>query len=316
MKLLDGIGRVCVLLMLALLPTLVVADVPSAEPTQSGGEPKPPGQPVNVRRPDGRGENPSAGNGSLDEIKTKLRATDEEWLVIGPKLRKVISARRVAEAGHTTEVASGSRFGFFGGPPPDFPGDRPPFFGDRPGGGAGRRSRRNDRGGPPGPGPFGKDSFDDPGPPPRDGDGPDEPPRFFRPPDDREASRSLPSPGKPATDEKSPDGAKPSDKPQADRPTGPGARMGAGGGNRGPDFRGGPPPVGFDRNNPVTRAINDLTTTAKEATASPELLAEKIAVVRAARQRAREKLKLLEDDLRRLITPKQEAVLIGAGYLD
>ncbi len=118
------------------------------------------------------------------------------------------------------------------------------------------------------------------------------------------------------TAEKSPDGAKPSDKPQADRPTGPGGRVGPGGGNRFPDFRGGPPPFGFDRNNPVTRAMNDLTTTAKEAPASPQLLAEKIAAVRGARQKAREKLKGVEDDLRRLITPRQEAVLIGAGYLD
>lgn len=165
MKLLHGIAKVFVLVMLAVLPTLVVADVPSAEPKQSGGEPESPGHPTNARPPDGRRENPSAGNGNLDEIKTKLRATDEEWLVIGPKISKVISARRVAEAGHATEVAIGPRFGFFGGPPPDFPGGRLPIFGDRPGDGPGRRSRQNDRGGPPGPGPFGKDAFDDPGPP-------------------------------------------------------------------------------------------------------------------------------------------------------
>lgn len=62
--------------------------------------------------------------------------------------------------------------------------------------------------------------------------------------------------------------------------------------------------------------MNDLTTAAAEATASPQSIAEKVAAVRSARQKARANLKSTEDDLRRLLTSKQEAVLIGAGYLD
>jgi len=62
--------------------------------------------------------------------------------------------------------------------------------------------------------------------------------------------------------------------------------------------------------------MNDLKTAAGEESASSESLAEKIAAVRSARQKARAALKSVEGDLRRLLTPKQEAVLIGAGYLD
>jgi hypothetical protein len=323
MKLFVLPAKASLLVIPASLVTLVLAAGPNAEPKPSDGEPKPPGQPASVVDPDRRGNSPfaaSAGSANLDELKTKLHATDEEWLVIGPTLRKVLSARRVAEAGYPTNVANAPRFGFFGGPPPDFPGDRPPWFGDRPPGGTAPRGRRNDPGGPMGPGPFGKDSFDDPGPPRRDGDGPGERRGFFPPPDgdgpdDREALPAFHSPGK-SEGETSADGAKQSDKSQADRPTGRAAEHGPRRGNRGPDFRGGPPPFGFDRDNPVVRALNELTTTATEATASPESLAEKIAAVRAARQKARANLKSSEDDLRRLLTPKQEAVLIGAGYLD
>jgi Spy/CpxP family protein refolding chaperone len=63
------------------------------------------------------------GAGRLDEVKTQLKARDEEWKVMGPKLRKVIAARQVltASAGGG-EVAVGAPGGAFGGPPGPFGG--------------------------------------------------------------------------------------------------------------------------------------------------------------------------------------------------
>ncbi len=53
------------------------------------------------------------GAGSLDDVKKKLGATDEEWKVIGQKLQKVISGRQVLNA-----EGSGTDRGLpgFGGP--------------------------------------------------------------------------------------------------------------------------------------------------------------------------------------------------------
>jgi hypothetical protein len=42
----------------------------------------------------------------MDAIKTRIAATDEEFKVIGPQLRKVMAARRAAEAGIVTDPAS------------------------------------------------------------------------------------------------------------------------------------------------------------------------------------------------------------------
>jgi hypothetical protein len=96
----------------------------------------------------------------LESVKTKLRASDEEWKVIGPKLQKVVAARQAADAALDADnvpsadvkgasekgprgdgrggppgndafagpsnKASGS-FGPDGGPPPGFgPGGGPP----------------------------------------------------------------------------------------------------------------------------------------------------------------------------------------------
>ena len=69
---------------------------------------------------EGGGFFPAGVQGSgLAEIQAKIRATDEEWKVIGPKLRKVIAAYAAVEAG-IEDPATGGDGGPFGrgGPGP------------------------------------------------------------------------------------------------------------------------------------------------------------------------------------------------------
>ena len=49
---------------------------------------------------------------------------------------------------------------------------------------------------------------------------------------------------------------------------------------------------------------------------SPKQLNEKVAAVRAARKKAREKLEAVQKELLLLITADQEAVLVRLGYVD
>jgi hypothetical protein len=66
------------------------------------------------RGPDG-GFRPGRGGRFLDDVKAQIRASDEEWRVIGPKLRNLVFSRQVVEGG------DGPRRGGFGGPPPGSP---------------------------------------------------------------------------------------------------------------------------------------------------------------------------------------------------
>ena len=277
--------------------------------------------------------------GNFEAVKNQIKATDEEWKIIGLKIRAVVSARRVADSGLNSGAQQGGMFGFAGiqggqrgGPGGGFGGA---------GFGGGRGGFGGPGGGPGGPGGgpgFGRDSFDAPGNP---GGGPGGPggrggfrggraegdrggerrvpdvtenaPRDNPRPDDRDPRRNDPPTGKDAP----PEGRNPNAPGDAAAPNGPPggdifmARGGPGGGP-GPGGPGGGP----GGNNYVSRALTELQTAAGDAKSSPDDLREKIAAVRAARAKAREELHAAQQELLRLITPKQEATLIGLGYLD
>jgi Spy/CpxP family protein refolding chaperone len=153
------------------------------------------------KRPDGPGGDRTAfnigfggpgGGDRLEEVKKQLNARDEEWKVIGPKLRKVIAAREVLTAN------------------PGGPGAGPVPFGGFPGGG----------------------------------------------------------------------------------------------------------PFGGMNTNVIRQAQTELQTVLKESKHSAAEVREKMAAVRAARQRARADLEAAQRDLTPLLTTEQEAVLVSLGYLD
>ena len=118
----------------------------------------------------------AAQNNGLAEIQAKIRATDEEWKVIGPKLRKLIAAYAAVEASiedPTTGGTGGS------GSMPWGPGGRGGPGGGPPGGPGNDSFANPGDGGPfgrggPGPGEPGADGFGPGGPGPG-GFGPGEP---------------------------------------------------------------------------------------------------------------------------------------------
>ena len=311
----------------------------------TGGEP-----PGNAAAPPARRDDPFRGFGdtsSFDEVKAQIHASDEEWKVIGPKIRKVMAARRTADSGLTSNSPNGA-FGFgFGFDPGRFGPGRGPQGNNRPAGGPG----------------FGRDSFDAPGTRPGPGPGtrpgpdagpgpgagPGGPPGFgppgfgppgFGPPGigpptpDKEADKASPT-RKPlekptaangdSLAEKSPNPG-PAGVPPGGPPTAkvPGTAQGVPGTARepakndrpDPTRRAGPPPGFGGQSNPVTRAMAELQTMAADEKASTDQIQQKIAAVRKAREKARADLKAAESDLRQLVTPEQEAMLIALGYLE
>jgi hypothetical protein len=81
------------------------------------------------------GGGPFGMGDSLDGVKKQLGSTDEEWKVIGPKLKKVIAARQVLISDAKGDRGSGGFFGpGFGGPGGAFAGPGGGFRGPPPGG--------------------------------------------------------------------------------------------------------------------------------------------------------------------------------------
>jgi hypothetical protein len=66
----------------------------------------------------------------------------------------------------------------------------------------------------------------------------------------------------------------------------------------------------------VSRALTELQTAADDTKTSPDDLRDKVAAVRAARAKARDELRTTQQELLQLVTPTQEAILIGLGYLE
>jgi septal ring factor EnvC (AmiA/AmiB activator) len=64
------------------------------------------------------------------------------------------------------------------------------------------------------------------------------------------------------------------------------------------------------------QAMADLQTALADAKTTPDQIKEKVAAVRAARQKARAELEAAQKDLLELLTSDQEAVLVSLGFLD
>jgi Spy/CpxP family protein refolding chaperone len=92
--------------------------------------------------------------------------------------------------------------------------------------------------------------------------------------------------------------------------------FGPGWGRGGPD--GGRPgreqdPAGMS---PLAKATSDLRTTLDDKAAGPDDIGKKLAAVRSARDAARETLVKNQNDLKALLTPRQEASLVLMSVLD
>lgn len=227
---------------------------------------------------EGGGFFPVAGpGGGLADIQTKIRASDEEWKVIGPKLSRVMAAYAAVEAGIDESNAGDSGFMPMG------PGGR-----EGPGGGP--------RGGP------GNDSFAGPGdggPFGRGGPGPGGFGRGGRGPEGF-------GPGEFGPGDRGPGGF-------GSRGFGGGGRGPGGFGRGGP---GGPPGFGGPGSNAVMQKLRELQTTLADPNATTEQCKEKITAVRSARQKAKADLAAARKDLLQLLTLDQEAMLVSLGYLD
>ncbi len=108
------------------------------DPVGEPGRPGPPGEREGPR-PSGEpgdGRRPGRGGRFLDDVKTRIRASDEEWKVIGPQLRNLVLSWQMIEGGAGPgfgprpggfpepggpERGGGERRGGFDGPPPAGP---------------------------------------------------------------------------------------------------------------------------------------------------------------------------------------------------
>jgi Spy/CpxP family protein refolding chaperone len=236
--------------------------------------------------------------GGTDDVKKQLGASDEEWKVIGPKVQKVIAARQA--------MASDIRGpgGFFGGG----------RFGGGPGG-------------------FGRSSFDGPG------GGFGGPGGSFRafdvvqqpgqvlPTALRDAAQLTPAQKKEMeelqkevddqlakilTDEqkKQLKAMQATTGPTA-TPTGPGGLRPGPGTGTAPLVGSEPAPTSA-----ITQAQAELKTTLNDPKHTTEDVAEKVAAVRKARQKARDDLDKAQKELVKMLTADQQAVLVSLGYLE
>lgn len=276
--------------------------------------------------------------GFMDDVKQRIGATDPEWKVIGPKLRKLAAARqtldtdRVEMAMNSGESPEGRSFGggpgggksAFGGPGGGGPGGR---GGAGPGGFRGQRDPNAPRNVPPGepggPGPG-------PGGPGGGFDGP--PPPDFAPLAQRREGQATPATQptdrrEPPTGGTGPDRG--GDRGFGDRGPGGGGERGPGaggfrgfGGRRG-GFGGGPggggpggPGGPFGQSDALSQPILDLKATLANAKSTEAEIQEKVAVLRAACQKTSADCEVLQKELLLLLTEDQVMILVGLGYLE
>jgi hypothetical protein len=266
--------------------------------------------------PAGSGSFPGDG---LTGIQAKVRASDEEWKVIGPKIRTVMAARWASEA--RLDLASismmSSQAGGFG--PGDGAFDFAGMFGNDSFEGPGRLNR----GGFMGPGGFGNGGGFDPntfgggmpgfgrgGPGGRGGFGPGgfDPNTFGG--GMPEFGRGGPGGG---------GGFGPGGFPSAFGQGMPGFGGGGPGGFDPGTFGSGMQGFGmpgFGPGDPVTQALMELHTVVNDSNATMEQIEDKIAAARTVRQKAQAELAAARKDLLELLTLDQEAVLVVLGYLD
>lgn len=87
-------------------------------------------------------------------------------------------------------------------------------------------------------------------------------------------------------------------------------------GRRGGGPGGGGPIAGAENNSPVALAASELRQVLENKNASSADINAKLTALRAARAKAREDLTVAQNDLKSVLTPRQEAVLVGMGMLD
>jgi len=81
-------------------------------------------------------------------------------------------------------------------------------------------------------------------------------------------------------------------------------------------FGGGFPGSGGAQDSAISQAMSDLQQATSDAATTARQLQAKVAAVRAARQKAKVKLEAARKELLELVSPEQEAVLVGLGYLE
>ncbi|HVT80432.1 MAG TPA: hypothetical protein VHM90_07225 [Phycisphaerae bacterium] len=282
----------------------------------------------------GRGFGPDGGFGpggggvvdqfGIESVKTEIKASDEEWKVIAPLLRDVMSAQQAVDvaldpSGAADPSGFGGPGGFGGRGGRGGPGgsndvfsgpDDRGSFGGGPGGGRGGRGGRG------GFGPGGPDDAGGPGAP--GGFGGPGGPGGFGPPDQQGNNNDNfggPRGGRGGRGGFGPDGAPGGFDPQG----GPGGFGGAGGrggrGGRG-GFGGPGGPGGGVTSSAVYRALQELQTAMDDKNTTPDQLQEKVAAVRAARELAKQKLATAQAELLKVLTTDQAAILVANGYLD
>ncbi len=289
------------------------ADMPWDDPAPR--RPSQAGDAGNGAQPDGPdrtfGQRPPGGfmGGDpfgLEQVKSDIRSSDEEWKVIGPMVRKVAMAKMAAEAALDGEASlavwpgrddrerdRGRGPGGPGGPPGNDsfrgPSDNASGFGP---GGGGRFGPPPGGFGPP-PDGFGPPGGFPPGPPP-DGFGP---PGGFGPPDGPASFRTDRFAG-------------PTTRP-AGAATQPAMRRGGFG--RGP---GGPPPFMGGPSREWMQAAAELQAVLSDPKATEEQIRQKLTALRALRAKTQAALLDAQKELVELLTPDQEAALVSRGYLD
>ena len=97
-------------------------------------------------------------------------------------------------------------------------------------------------------------------------------------------------------------------------PGGPGGDRG--GRTRGGDTAGGTPAAPTTPATPVAQAAQELRTVAENKASTPEECAQKLAAYRAAREKAKGEVVAAQKELKELLTPKQEAILVSTGTLE
>jgi hypothetical protein len=92
-----------------------------------------------------------------------------------------------------------------------------------------------------------------------------------------------------------------------------GRGFGRGPGGGGP---GGPGGGGDQPQTPVVKAASELRTVLENKDASADQINEKLGALRAARKQAQADLEAAQKDLKEVLTPRQEAVLVSRSMLD
>ena len=303
------------------ISSLLLSAVAIAQTGPSAPNVAAPSAPTTSRVAANPGDGGAFGTASVSSVKIQIHATDEEWKVVGPSLQALINARQAANYEVTDSqfnAGSAGRFGGRGGPGGGFgPGGGDSFADPSAGGGGGRGGRGGGMGRG---GPGGGDSFGDPGAGGGfgrgGGMGRGGPGGGFGPNGDDFGDPAAGGFGQGGPGGRGGRGGRgggfggPGGEAFGDPGAAGGFGPGGGGGFGGPGGMGG-------GNNAVAQALAELRTTLSSTnSASTDLLKEKLEAVRSARQKAKSDFEAADKNLRQLLTPQQQAILVSLGYLE